>query len=116
MSAELIYYVAVGFLAGVAVRHFWKQIKQWVDRMLGLILDSINIAIEVTSDPLVELVKKGFRQIYKQIVVYVKNIYTGEIRPEYREELIPHSQIPDEIKAQLEQKARLKLTQQQLKI
>ena len=103
----------VAFFAGVTVNRFWKQIKEWADLALGYILNGINKAVEVTSDAFVYLVKEGTRLVVKRMIVGVQNIYTNENRSEKREEEISRSELPDEIKAQLEQRAQMKLMQLQ---
>jgi len=104
-------WIILVFIAGAAVGRFWKEIKEWANRALGYILDGINRATEVTSDAIVYLVKEGTRRIYKKMEVWVKDIYTKEIKPKYKEESISRSEVPDEIKAQLDQKEAVKLMQ-----
>ncbi len=96
------------FDAGLIVAAFWDEIKAWASRMLGYILDAINWAIEVTSDAVVYLVKKGTR-VYKRVEVYVRNIYSRATRLNYREEETPRPDVPDDINEQLDEKMKVKL-------
>lgn len=101
---------AVSAIVGGAVVYFWDDIKAWATRMIGYILDGIRKAIEVTSDAIVYLSKQGYRY-YKRVEVYVRNVYSSVTRLEYREEEVTEESIPDEMRDQLESKARLKLMQ-----
>ncbi|MFM6081884.1 MAG: hypothetical protein ACKPCI_25795 [Dolichospermum sp.] len=100
------------FIAGASVGYFWDEITEWANRMLGYILDSINRAIEVTSDAAVYLVREGSR-VYKKVEVYVRNIHTLVTSIKQREEEISPYDLPDEINEQLNRKTKLKLMQQQ---
>jgi hypothetical protein len=80
------------FFAGAAVGYFWDEITEWANRMLGYILDSINIAIEVTSDATVYLVKQGAR-FYKRIEVYVRNRNSGVTTLKYKEEEVGQQRV-----------------------
>ncbi|WYM01902.1 MAG: hypothetical protein HEQ19_22690 [Gloeotrichia echinulata CP02] len=112
MPFPIIAWIAVASIAGftAAAGVFWDEIKEWASQMLVYILDGINTAIEVTSDAVVYLVKEGGR-VYKQIEVYVRNVYTGITELRYRREEISSSELPDEYNSQLEQKTKLKLMQ-----
>ncbi len=100
-----------GAAVGGTVVYFWDEIKAWANRVIGYIVDAINYAIEVTSDAIVYLVREGQRY-YKQVEVYVMDIYTGKTRIESRrEEINDKSQIPQETREDLQYKAKLKLMQ-----
>jgi hypothetical protein len=111
MPIDPISWMIIGFLVGGAVGYFWDEIKEWATRVLGYILDAINYALEVTSDAITYLVQEGTR-VYKRVEVYVRNVRTGGTRLEYRQEQISSYDIPDDLKAQLDRKQKLKLLQQ----
>lgn len=107
-------WVIAGFLFGVAVGHFfWKQIKEWASLVLNPILDSINKVVEVWSDAVVYLIKEGTGRVVKRMEVGTQNIFTDEVKTKYVEEKVSNSEIPDEIKDQLQKNAKLKLMQLQ---
>ncbi|TAF05895.1 MAG: hypothetical protein EAZ77_13285 [Nostocales cyanobacterium] len=97
------------FLAGAAVGYFWDEIKEWASRMLGYILDAVNIAIELTSDATVYLVKKGAR-FYKRIEVFVRNRYSNMTTLKYREEEV--AEVPAEVEEQFKRNDKVKVMQQ----
>ena len=68
----------------------------------------INRAVEVTSDAIVYLVKKG-KRIYKRVEVYARNIYDKTTRLLSDQEETYPDNIPQELKDQLEYKAKLEL-------
>ena len=96
-------------LAGVTVGYFWDEIQEWASRMLGYILDSINRAIELTSDATVYLVKQGAR-FYKRIEVYVRNRNSGATTLKYREEEV--AEVPAEVEDQFRRNDKIKVMQQ----
>jgi hypothetical protein len=96
-------------VAGAAIGYFWDEIKEWATRMLGYILDSINRAIELTSDATVYLVKQGAR-FYKRIEVYVRNSYSNLTTLKYKEEEV--AEVPAEIEAQFKTKNKVKIMQE----
>jgi hypothetical protein len=96
-------------LAGGAIGYFWDEIKEWASRMLGYILDSINRAIELTSDATVYLVKQGAR-FYKRIEVYVRNSYSNLTTLKYKEQEV--SEVPPEVEAQFKSKNKVKIMQE----
>jgi hypothetical protein len=110
VAIPIIVWLLAGFAAGAAVGYFWDEIKEWATRALGYIFDAINWAIEVTSDAITYLVKQGNR-IYKRIEVYVRNVYTGATRLEFRQQEISPHELPENIKDQLNTKQKLKLMQ-----
>lgn len=100
--------VFAGVVLGGLLITFWDEIKQWAEKVLGYVLDSINTAIEVTSDVFVYLVKKGTRY-YKRLEVFVRNVRTNTTRPKVEEEEVSEYDLPDEVKEQLNARADKKL-------
>lgn len=98
----------VGAAVGAAIVYFWDEIKAWVNRVVGYILDAINYAIEVISDIIVSLIEEG-NKYYREAKAYVMNAFTGEVRIECRRQQIPQSEIPDEYLEQLNRKRALLL-------
>jgi hypothetical protein len=96
-------------LAGFTVGYFWDEIQEWANRMLGYILDSINRAIELTSDATVYLVKQG-ALFYKRIEVYVRNRNSGVTTLKYREEEV--AEVPAEVEDQFRRNDKIKVMQQ----
>lgn len=95
-----------GAATGATVTIFWDELKAWAVRAIGYIIDAINLAIEVTSDAYVYLVREGTRY-YKRAEVFVRNIRTGGTRTEYRREEVSPYDIPDEARAELDRKQKL---------
>lgn len=106
MPIDIILWAVAAGIAGFAVGYFWDEIKAWATQAVRAILNGINWAVEVTSDALTYLVRQGTR-IYKKVEVYVKNVASGGIRREYRQELIPETEIPGDILSQLNAKGQL---------
>ena len=104
ISLTLMFFA--GAAAGAAVAVFWDEIKAWAVRAIGYIIDSINWAVEVTSDAYVYVVKQGTR-IYKRSEVFVRNVRTGGTRTEYRQEEISPYDMPEEAIAELDRKQKL---------
>jgi len=105
ISLTLIWFIA-GATAGATVAVFWDEIKSWAYNALCNILDSINRAIEVTSDAVAYLVKEGTR-IYKRTEVFVENVRTGNIVIKYKEERVSESDVPNELRSQLDRKKKI---------
>ncbi|MCT7948180.1 hypothetical protein NG798_00040 [Ancylothrix sp. C2] len=103
---------AIGFGGGSAINYDWNRImediKAWANRVVGDILDTINKALEVASDAIVYLLKEKNRY-YKQVEVYVMNINTNNVKIVIEKEIIEYSEIPEEIRQELEQKMKIKL-------
>lgn len=99
------------FGGGNAINYDWNrildEIKDWATRVVGDILDTINKALEVASDAIVYLLKKGNRY-YKEVKVYVMNINTKKVKIVLEKEIID-SEIPEDIRQELEKKMELKL-------
>ena len=68
----------------------------------------INRAVEVTSDAIVYLVKKG-KRIYKRVEVYARNIYDKTTRLLSDQEEIYPGDVPQELNDQLEYKTKVEL-------
>jgi hypothetical protein len=111
MPIEPITWVIIisSVFAGFTVGYLWDEIKEWASRMLGYILDSINIAIELTSDATVYLVKQGAR-FYKRIEVYVRNRNSGVTTLKYKEEEV--AEVPAEVEDQFRRNDKIKVMQQ----
>ncbi|MCH2048066.1 MAG: hypothetical protein MK289_06165 [Trichodesmium sp. ALOHA_ZT_67] len=99
--------IGLSFFGGAA-GYFWDDITAWFTRVIESLLDLINRAVEVTSDAIVYLVKKG-KRIYKRVEVYARNIYDKTTRLLSDQEEIYPDDIPQELKVQLEFKAKLEL-------
>ncbi|WP_414585779.1 hypothetical protein [Scytonema sp. PCC 10023] len=98
------------FAAGVAVGRFWKELQAWADRVLNEFLAFTDKLIDVSADALVDMAKEGTRYAVKGITAWVQNIFNDdEVRRFYKEERIPMSQVPDEIKAQLQERVKTQL-------
>jgi hypothetical protein len=102
-SLTLIFFA--GAVAGAAVASFWEEIKAWAVPAIGYIIDTIDWAVEVTSDAYVYVLKQGTR-IYKRSEVFVRNVITGGTRAEYRQEEISQYDMPDEARAELDHKQK----------
>jgi len=106
MPIDILFWAIAAGIAGFTAGYFLDEIKVWATNTVRAILNSINWAIEVTSDALTYLIKEG-KSIYKRVLVYVKNVATGGVRREYRQELIPENDIPNDIMSQLNSKGEL---------
>ncbi|MBF2014609.1 MAG: hypothetical protein HC836_48790 [Richelia sp. RM2_1_2] len=104
ISLTLIFFA--GAAASAAVASFWKDIKAWAAQAIGYIIDTIDWAVEVTSDAYAYVVKEGTR-IYKRSEVFVRNLITGATRTQYRREEISRYDIPDEAREDLDRKGKL---------
>ncbi|EKD10274.1 MAG: hypothetical protein P5702_08070 [Limnospira sp. PMC 1291.21] len=91
-----------------AVSPYWNEIKAWANRAVAQILDTINQAVEVVSDVAIYLLKEKNRY-YKQAETYIMNINNKEYRFEIVKESIELSDIPEEFRQQLEERAKIKL-------
>ena len=100
--------IGLSFFGGAAVGYFWDDITAWFTRVIESLLDLINRAVEVTSDAIVYLVKKG-KRIYKRVEIYARNIYDKTTRLLSDQEETYPDNIPQELKDQLEYKAKLEL-------
>lgn len=98
--------VLIGVVAGGLLITFWDEIKAWADRVLGSILDSIDRTVEVVSDGVVYLIKKGY-EYYKEIEIFLKNRRTGQYEEVRQRVQIPSSQMPPEVKKQLDEREKL---------
>jgi hypothetical protein len=103
ISLTLIFFL--GAAAGGTAASFWKEIKAWAVRAIGYIIDTIDWAVEVTSDAYVYVVKEGTR-IYKRSEVFVRNVITGGTRTEHRREEVSRYDLPDEVTAKLDRKEK----------
>ncbi|MDJ0600738.1 MAG: hypothetical protein QNJ37_18065 [Crocosphaera sp.] len=110
MDPFTISWLIGSFIAGAAIGYFWDEIKEWATQVISNILDSINRAIEITSDAMVYLVKQGSR-VYERVEIYVRNRMTGETKLRYKEKEIPRSDIPDEVEEQFKQKSKVPVLQ-----
>ncbi|PSB56470.1 hypothetical protein [Chamaesiphon polymorphus] len=97
----------VGALTGATVTAFWDDIKSWFVSAIKSILDSINRAVEITSDATTYLLKEGGR-FYKRVEVYVRNINTEKTVVKYQVEEV--SSVPKEIEDQFKNKTKLKIS------
>ena len=100
--------IGLSFFGGGAVGYFWDEITAWANRVVRYIIDTVNHAIEVTSDAIVYLVREGQRY-YKLVEVYVMNVRTDEVRIESRKGEILKNQVPQEQDEELKRKASQKL-------
>jgi hypothetical protein len=114
MPIDPISWIIIAVAAAAITTTFWDEIKEWAGYILEGIIDAINEAVEVASDGIVYLVKKGNR-IYRRIEVYVRNVNSGETRLETRQEEIADSDIPEDILADLQKQQKTKLMQSQRK-
>jgi hypothetical protein len=89
---------------------FGNAIKNWANSVVDKILGRIDKAIEVASDAIVYLIKENNRY-YKEVKVYMMNIGSREVRFEIQKEVIQLSEIPEDIRKQLEERCELKLMQ-----
>lgn len=98
------------FLAGAAVGYFWDEIVDWAARVIARIIDTIDYAIEVTSDAIVYIVKEG-RRFYQRVEIYARNYKSQRTRLLSEQKEIPAMDIPADIAAQLESKMKIKVAQ-----
>ena len=110
--AKVVGSVLAGAAAGATVAVFWDEIKAWASRALGYILDAINWALEVTSDAITSLMRRGTRY-YVRTEVYARNISSGNYRNVYKEKEVPGVDVPDEFKQQIKNKTDGKLRMMQ---
>lgn len=102
----------LGTVVGGLVVGFWDTIKQWAENILAFVIAAIRTAIEVISDALIFIVKIGDRY-YKKFQAFVKNIETNKYESRIVKEEIPESEIPDEIKEQLQMREQIKVGEAQ---
>ncbi len=100
--------IGLSFFGGAAVGYFWDDITAWFTRVIESLLDLINRAVEVTSDAIVYLVKKG-KRIYKRVEIFARNIYDKTIRLLSDQEEIDPLDVPQDLEDQLEYKAKVEL-------
>ncbi|MEB3883437.1 hypothetical protein [Lyngbya sp. CCY1209] len=101
---------AAAISLGAGFSSYWDEIKAWADRVLAQILDTVNQGLEVVTDAVISFTKEKNRY-YKQAEVYVMNINTHQVRLERTKEIIELSDIPEEFRQQLEERAKLKIMQ-----
>jgi hypothetical protein len=89
---------------------FGNAIKDWANSVVDKILGRIDKVIDVASDAIVYLIKEG-DSYYKEIKVFIMNIGSLQVRCEYKKEIIQYSDIPEDIRKQLEERRELKLMQ-----
>ncbi len=102
---DILVNAAIAIIGGVAigatVAYFWDDITAWVSRIFDAILDTLDRAIEWAVEGIALLIKEGGKYI-KGVFVLVKNKW-GEERIERYGEEIPYSDVPDEIKRELQE-------------
>ncbi len=115
MPIEPITWVVIiggSFLLGAAVGHFWDHIKAWLTRVTKNLLDSIDKAIQVVSDAMVFLVKKGPR-FYKRVEILVRNISSEIVGKNkgilYEQKEIPEFDIPEDMKEPLYELGKIQI-------
>lgn len=90
---------AVGFAAG----YFWEDvIKPWAIRAAGKILDSLDSGLKYFSEGVVYLTKKG-RDYIAELKVYTQDKRSGEYEANTTTTKISPSEVPDDIRSELEQ-------------
>lgn len=108
MPFDPISWAIIGFVVGAFAGTFWDQITEWASQVLQLILGAIDLAVTVTSDAVVYLVKRGGR-VYKTMEITSRNIYSGLTKlNEKSEEMSPYD-VPDDVNQELNRKLKLKL-------
>lgn len=103
-----ISWAIIGFVAGALTATFWDQITEWAGQVLQLILGAIDLAVTVTSEAVVYLVKRGAR-VYKTMEIMSRNIYSGLTKLNKKSEEISPYDIPDDVNQELERKLKMKL-------
>ncbi|OIP72376.1 MAG: hypothetical protein AUK43_03955 [Oscillatoriales cyanobacterium CG2_30_40_61] len=101
-------FIAAAALVGVGVGYFWDEIVAWANRVIGYLLAGINRAIEVTSDAIVYLVREG-KRYYQKVEIFARNIYTKVTHLFSDQKEIHQSDIPEDLKEQLERKTKYEL-------
>lgn len=111
MPFDPISWAIIGFVVGALTATFWEEIVEWADRTFARILSTINKVINVVSDRVVYLVT-GVSGVYeKRMEVYTQNINTGRFERKVYSEPIAPSDVPDDIRQQLEEKTKLRILQ-----
>lgn len=103
----IVPFIAGLFIGGLVVA-FWDEIKEWAENLLEYVIDEINKVLEVISDAFVYIVQEGTR-FYKRFEVYTKNIRTNKIESHIEIKEVSESEIPDEVKQQLQMRSDNKI-------
>jgi hypothetical protein len=103
-----ISWAIIGFVVGAFAGAFWDEITEWASQVLQLILGAIDLAVTVTSEAVVYLVKRGAR-VYKTMEVISRNIYSGLTKLNEKSEEISRYDIPDDVNQELDRKMKMKL-------
>lgn len=105
-------FVIVPFIAGAIVGGlviaFWDEIKEWAQNLLGYVISAMNTALEVISDAYIYIVKQS-THYYKRFEVYKRNLQTNKYESHIEQKEISESEVPDEIKEQLEMRGKDKI-------
>ncbi|NET45649.1 hypothetical protein [Okeania sp. SIO2B3] len=102
--------IGLGLLGGGAAVYFWDDIQTWANGAIKKIWDRINPAIEVVSNVILFLNKRG-ALFEKLIEVNIVNINTKKTRLESVREEIRELDLPDDIKALVDQQIKYKLAE-----
>lgn len=87
-------WIIVSAIAGAAAVVFWERIKEWATRVVGLLVDGINLLVEVIGGGIVSFIKEG-RKFYKTLDLYTKDIETQKYyRRELPKEELKASEVP----------------------
>lgn len=111
MPLDPISWIIIGFVAGALTATFWDEITEWASRALEAILRAIDLAVTVTSNGIVSLVKQSGR-IYKKVEVVTRNIHDKVTKKHTKTEEISPYDVPDELEEELERKSKIKLLEQ----
>ncbi len=108
MPIPLFFIFAAAAIAGTTIAIFWEELEKWFVGAVGSIIDSINKAIEVTSDAYASLIKEGYHY-FKEVRVFSRDTKTGINRSNCRREEVVN--LPPEVQAQLDREQKIHLNQ-----
>ncbi len=111
MPFDPISWAIIGFVVGALTATFWEEIVEWADRTFTRIVNTIDKIINVVSDRVVYLVTGRSGVYEKRMEVYAQNVNTGQFNRNVVSEPIDPSQIPDDVRAKLEQERKLRILQ-----
>lgn len=98
---DILLQAGIALLIGGAVAYFWDDIKNWISRVFDAIVATLNSFIEWAVEGIAFIVEEGGKY-YKAVQVLVRN-KLGHERVEHHVEPISRSDVPSEIKNQLEE-------------
>jgi hypothetical protein len=102
----LIWFVAAAAV-GFSVGYFWEDvIKPWAIRAAGKILDYLDSGLKYFSEGVVYLTKKG-QDYIAELKVFTRDKRSGEYQVETSTTKISASDVPADIRSQLEQQEKI---------